>query len=101
MIERVERKPQRVARAKWKPPPRLVPRKSRHRVPRLRLPDAKETGDPVKGYRGCQLFKGTHVCRIGEDRPGTIVGIGAQQCEVKWRDGATQSEITVYLDRYQ
>ena len=114
MMQRQQRRPQRQIRRemlepiaeagtgpRWQPRPQRQQRKRIARVVRVKMPKAIETGDPVTGYRGAKLFKGTHVCRAGEGRPGTITGAGRDQCVVKWaHSGVTQAEITAYLARY-
>jgi hypothetical protein len=87
---------------KWhRKPQRQQRRPRRLKRVRIRMPKMVESGEPVRGYKGCALYKGTHVCRSGESDPGTITGLGPQQCEVKWaRSGVTQAEITAYLQRF-
>lgn len=63
-------------------------------------PKAVETGDPVTGYRGAKIYKGTNVSRVGEDRPGRVTGVGREQCTVQWYEGPEQAEITIYLERF-
>lgn len=83
---------------------RIKPKpKHRPRVrPRLRvqdLPKMVETGEPVRGYRGAKLFKGTYIRRVGEASVGKVLAVGPEQCEVQWLSGQTQAEITEYLER--
>lgn len=108
----MKRKPQRQTRAmlepiaeagtapRWFRKPRRQERKPKyHRVPRVKLPIEQYEGKPVLGYKGSKIYKGGHVRRVGEDRPGLVTGAGPQQCVVKWYHiGAEQSEVTAYLE---
>jgi len=66
--------------------------------PEVRIPPEKEEGVIVDGYKDCELRKGSHVRHIKGESIGVILGIGPQQCEVKWfNTGAVQAEITKQL----
>lgn len=68
--------------------------------PEVRIPPEVESGVMVDGYKDAELKKGTHVQRVKGDAIGVIIGIGPQQCEVKWFEtGTVQAEITKQLRR--